>query len=678
MPSTKSVWGIDVGQCALKAIRLQWRDGKLKALGFDLIEHAKILSQPDADEQALIRSALGKFMSRNSVKGSTVVISVPGQASFTRFIKLPPVEAKKIPEIVRYEARQQIPFNLEEVVWDYQTISPASAGPREVEVGIFAMKRDIVNDYVSDFLAMHMEPDIVQMAPVALYNFLRYEKKEGGGATLLIDVGAENTNLVIADGDRVWIRNVPIGGNNFTQALVKEFKLPFSKAESLKRHAPESKHARQVFQAMRPVFGDLVTEIQRSIGYYTSLHRDSHVERVVAMGNAFRLAGLSKFIAQSLGVEVSKVEQFTSMPDAEPLSAPLFRENILSFGVAFGLAIQGCGLGSISTSLLPPEILNQKVLRKKRPFFVVAGAAIVAAVGCFAYDQVRSSDELSGRGNEVLQLANEVRTLQDTNKKEQGRFDEQKKLLVEWQGKINDIEGLVGNESYVYDLMRTLWATWPYDERWAKYDPGANTPPRTTLSIIECLNLSVSYVPDVREFADVGAGTSALAEVSVIGPAAAAPAAPAEGQPPPPPPPPPPGGAPGQLGGAPSNAGVAVRIVGITPKTGQDGLDFVQKNLIETLKKDPRTIHLKTPAGEKVLAEIKLTAMFRNNPEYEIYGGRKAAEAGAAAGISPQADKGGDFWFEALWVVRAPEEAKPEKAPAAPAAPAPDAGQPPK
>jgi hypothetical protein len=123
---------------------------------------------------------------------------------------------------------------------------------------------------------------------------------------------------------------------------------------------------------------------------------------------------------------------------------------------------------------------------------------------------------------------------------------------------------------------------------------------------------------------------------------------------------------------------VAVRIVGITPKTGQDGLDFVQKNLIETLKKDPRTIHLKTPAGEKVLAEIKLTAMFRNNPEYEIYGGRKAAEAGAAAGISPQADKGGDFWFEALWVVRAPEEAKPEKAPAAPAAPAPDAGQPPK
>ena len=48
MPSAKTVWGIDVGQCALKAIRLRWRDNRLQAVGFDVIEHAKVLSQPDA------------------------------------------------------------------------------------------------------------------------------------------------------------------------------------------------------------------------------------------------------------------------------------------------------------------------------------------------------------------------------------------------------------------------------------------------------------------------------------------------------------------------------------------------------------------------------------------------------------------------------------------------------
>jgi type IV pilus assembly protein PilM len=637
MPSTKTVWGIDVGQCALKALKLQWRDGKLRALGFDVIEHAKILSQPDADEQALIRSALAKFLSRNSIKGSTLVIGVPGQASFTRFIKLPPVEMKKIPEIVRYEARQQIPFNLEDVVWDYQTISPPSAGPREVEVGIFAMKRDIVADYVSDFLAMKIEPDIVQMAPVALYNFLKHDRKELTGATVLIDVGAENTNLVISDGDRVWIRNIPLGGNNFTAALAKEFKLPFSKAENLKRHAAESKHARQVFQAMRPVFGDLLTEIQRSIGYYTSLHRDSRVENVVAMGNAFRLAGLAKFVSQNLGVEVLKVEGFPSLGDGEALAAPLFRENVLSFGVPFGLAVQGCGLATISTSLLPPEILTAKVMRRKRPFFVAAGVAVLGAVGCFGYNQVSTYQQVAGGASEVKKLTSEVNGLTGENKKQQELFEAQKKLLVAEEGKIGEIAKLVDNADYAYEVLRTLWDAWPYDKSFEGYDPKTDKPPRTTLGIIEMLSLTGHYVPDVRAYSEAGASAAA----------AAAPAAtPAE--------PGAPAVRPAAGGGA--MPGMLVEFFGITTRTGQDGFKFVNETLMTGLKKCKRIVQFPNPGGEKeMLAKVLRTGPFRNQAEYQDFAPRAVAPAATTPGVAAPAaavvDKGGDFWFQAQWVV---------------------------
>jgi len=636
MPSTKTVWGIDVGQCALKALKLQWRDGKLRALGFDVIEHAKILSQPDADEQALIRSALAKFLSRNSIKGSTLVISVPGQASFTRFIKLPPVEMKKIPEIVRYEARQQIPFNLEDVVWDYQTISPPSAGPREVEVGIFAMKRDIVADYVSDFLAMKIEPDIVQMAPVALYNFLKHDRKELTGATILIDVGAENTNLVISDGDRVWIRNIPLGGNNFTAALAKEFKLPFSKAENLKRHAAESKHARQVFQAMRPVFGDLLTEIQRSIGYYTSLHRDSRVENVVAMGNAFRLAGLTKFVSQNLGVEVLKVEGFPSLGDGETLAAPLFRENVLSFGVPFGLAVQGCGLATIGTSLLPPEILSAKVMRRKRPFFVAAGVAVLGAVGCFGYNQVSTYQQVAGGASEVKKLTSEVNSLTGENKKQQELFDAQKKLLVAEQGKIGEIEKLVDNADYGYEVLRTLWDAWPYDKSFEGYEPKTDKPPRTTLGIIEILSLTGHYVPDVRAYSEAGAAAAA-------GTTAATPAEPGA-----------PAAQPAAGGGA--MPGMLVEFFAITTRTGQDGFKFVNETLMTGLKKCKRTVQFPNPGGEKeVLAKVLRTGMFRNQAEYQDFAPRTVAPAAPSPGVAAPAavavDKGSDFWFQAQWVV---------------------------
>jgi len=634
MPVSKSVWGIDVGQCALKAIKLQWRDDRLRAVGFDVIEHGKILSQPDADEQALIRSALSKFLNRNAIKGSTVVISVPGQASFTRFIKLPPVEQRKIPEIVRYEARQQIPFDLEDVVWDYQTVSPPSAGPREVEVGIFAMKRDIVADYVSDFIAIGIEPDIVQMAPVALYNFLRHEQAEGEGGAILIDVGAENTNLVIADGDRVWIRNVPLGGNNFTNALSKEFKLQFSKAENLKRHAAESKHARQIFQAMRPVFGDLLTEIQRSIGYYTSLHRDSRVERVVALGNAFRLPGLAKFLAQNLGVEVKRLEGFSSLGESEVTSAPMFRENLLSFGVAFGLALEGAGLARISTSLLPPEILSQKVMKKKRPFFVAAGVALLGALAAFAYDQIATHGEISGPGDTVERLQKTVSRIQETNDQHKARFDEQKDDLQKQQRKIAQLEDLIGNNDYAYRIWKTLWNAWPYDPRWTDWDPVKNQPLRSSLDIIELLDVTMRYVPDVCKYSQMADS----GKITVVGYEA-----PEEQD------------ARGDRRSRRSRnetvPGVLVEIVGITPKTGLDGQRFVNEGLIARLKACKRTVRLHTPAGTEVLASIPYTGMFGSMHEYEFfYGERKESEE--EEGIPrPKIDKQRDLWFRAQWVV---------------------------
>ena len=87
-------WGIDLGQCALKAIRLQIIDDQVTATAFDYIEHPKILSQPDADPDQLTREALEQFLSRNAIKGDMIVISVPGQSGLSRFVKLPPVEPR--------------------------------------------------------------------------------------------------------------------------------------------------------------------------------------------------------------------------------------------------------------------------------------------------------------------------------------------------------------------------------------------------------------------------------------------------------------------------------------------------------------------------------------------------------------------------------------------------------
>src|SRR5207248_2660623 len=83
---------------------------------------------------------------------------------------------------------------------------------------------------------------VVQMNPLAAYNAMYHDQKFNG-TTMVIDLGAENTDLIIADNETIWMRSIPIGGNNFTETLVKAFKLPFNKAEDLKRNAATSKYA---------------------------------------------------------------------------------------------------------------------------------------------------------------------------------------------------------------------------------------------------------------------------------------------------------------------------------------------------------------------------------------------------------------------------------------------------
>src|SRR6516162_8593405 len=171
-------WGIDIGQSALKALRLELINGVPTATAFDYVEHPKILSQPDADPDLLTREALEKFLSRNSLKGDVVCISVAGQSGLARFVKLPPVEEKKISDIVKFEAKQQIPFPLEEVVWDYQKIGSGvvtDGFAMETEIGLFAMKKDMVHRSLQHFRDVKVEVHVVQMSPLALCNFVSYD-----------------------------------------------------------------------------------------------------------------------------------------------------------------------------------------------------------------------------------------------------------------------------------------------------------------------------------------------------------------------------------------------------------------------------------------------------------------------------------------------------------------------
>jgi len=381
---SRSVWAIDIGNNSLKALRLQQAGDRVEAIGLDYVEHSKVLSAEGLSEEEknqIIRASLATFAGRNELGKDEVAISVAGQTSFARFIKLPPVEPKKVPEIIKFEAVQQIPFDINEVEWDWQ-LMPRPDSP-ETEVGIFAIKNELISKHLENYSAENVCVTVVQMAPMSLYNYAQFDRSDlddaDKKAVVLLDMGSSDTNLVICTKSTVWQRCIPIGGNNFTRAIADAFKLDFEKAEKLKRGAPVSKYVRQIFQAMKPVFTDFGAEVQRSLGYYSSSHKGTTFAKMVLLGGGFKLQGLSKYIQQTTQLTVVRPDSFEKLVPAGGISSAKLHDNLCDLAIAYGLGLQALGLARIQSNLLPRGIARRMLWARKSKFFVLAASILLTA-----------------------------------------------------------------------------------------------------------------------------------------------------------------------------------------------------------------------------------------------------------------------------------------------------------
>ena len=412
MAKNQGAWGLEMGVCSMKAVRLELQNGVPVATHFDFIDHAKILSQPEniQDQDKMIKEALLKFLSRNKVRGDLVCLSVSSQSGLARFVKLPPDEESKIAEIVRFEAKQQIPFPLNEVVWDFQKLGSGmiiDGLALDSEIGLFAMKRDFINKTLQNYRDVNIDLHAVQMAPLSLINFIAYDvmgknfKADGTPVeetdddapkkgVLGLDIGNDISNLVLTDGSKIIEqRSISIGGSRFTKEIAKEFKLTFAKAEHLKRTVAKAAtkdgpDLKAVITAVKPVFQDLVGELQRSLTYFSNRHRNIEFEYMVTLGNGFKLHGLQRFLQEKLGVELRKPGKFERLKGDSVIKAPNFIDNLLTFAGAYGLALQGLRQVRMTTNLLPPEIVAERQLKMKRPWAVAAAAAVLLGLSTYS------------------------------------------------------------------------------------------------------------------------------------------------------------------------------------------------------------------------------------------------------------------------------------------------------
>ncbi|NUN47484.1 MAG: pilus assembly protein PilM [Candidatus Brocadiae bacterium] len=411
----KAVWGVDVSKFSIKAARLvPLREGAAEITQLEVIEFPT--TQEGADEGTLIKDGLKAFLDKVKLRGESVVVSLPGHTTFNRFIKIPPTEPKKIAQLVKFEAQQHIPFPMDQVVWGYQILEKEYGPGDELELVLFAVKKDIIYQFLSYLQAVDFPCDVLQFSPVALYNFLMHDQDVGTNCFVL-DIGAENSDLVVIDGEKFWIRNIPITGNTITKALQQKFQIPLAEAEKLKVTASQSQQAQKIFGVVQPVLRDLVGEIHRSIGYYKSLSKTVRFEKMMLVGNASKTINLQRFLSQNLQIEAMKLAKLNRFSVSNTIPEEQFQNFLPTIGVACGLGLQGMGLARNKINLLPEEEQKKREFAKKKPMYAAAVAVLLAAVGVM-YARGGGGAEAwqaaEASAGQVTQQANEIKGRYDS------------------------------------------------------------------------------------------------------------------------------------------------------------------------------------------------------------------------------------------------------------------------
>jgi type IV pilus assembly protein PilM len=392
MLKSDRILALDIGASSLKMAEFI----PLKSGGLELIKHAiaSIGLDPhsDADRSAFMVAAIQEMMQEHEIKPGPVLLSVSGQSVFSRFVKLPPVDEEKVYQIVAYEAAQNVPFPIDEVVWDYQLIGNTEG---DLDVMLAAIKGDIINELTDSVERAGLLPDLVDVAPMALYNAVRYNYEDHDHCTLIVDMGARSTDLIFLERNRVFSRSIPVAGNAITQQIMREFELSFHDAEDMKKaHAfvawggnyesPPGEVADKVSKSVRSVMTRLHAEINRSINFYRGQQDGSQPERLLLTGGSSVIPYTDVFFKDKLKAEVDYLNPFMNVAVSDAISTEQIGNDAHMLGEVVGLGLRRLLTCPIEINLMPPKVLADKTFRKKQPMLLTAAFSLVVvlAVWC--------------------------------------------------------------------------------------------------------------------------------------------------------------------------------------------------------------------------------------------------------------------------------------------------------
>ncbi|MFH1239325.1 MAG: type IV pilus assembly protein PilM [bacterium] len=331
------VIGLDIGSRSVKMVQLKDAAGGIQLLNFKLVElelvHKKEENAQELREATIkaIRESLKDF----DTKLVKVISVVAGPRVSVRRVIMPPMPKREMVDAIKWEAKNHIPFPVEDAVIDFQVVGDVvEKGVKKYEVVVVAAEKTLIDEHMTLLKSAGIRATSITAAPLCLWNLVRK------GLTLpenkvvaLLNIGGEVTDInIFKNGTLQFTRQVLIAGMSISRAmtgiLVSDFgqvELDIHQAEEIKRKMgipgdadpqmiDDKISSTQILALIRPIVDRLISEIKRSFDHYREESRGQRVDKIILVGGSSQLKGFQELLAKGLMLEVEVGEPLAKIP----------------------------------------------------------------------------------------------------------------------------------------------------------------------------------------------------------------------------------------------------------------------------------------------------------------------------------------------------------------------------
>ncbi|MDF1816116.1 MAG: pilus assembly protein PilM [Verrucomicrobiales bacterium] len=433
---------LDIGSQQISAAAFSKTSGG--GLRLDQYHRSDLVGDPSDDAQRVAQSkmALKEVVGNLKLNKSETKYVISSQPVLLKFASLPAIDGEKLEEIVEFEAQQQVPYPINEVVWGYQLVGDPD--DFEVEVILAAVKSDELNEIDELVHGAGMTSSGAEISPVAHYNSLRFNYSDIEEPILLIDIGARTTDLVFMEGGKVFIRTIKLGGSEITKAIAKEFGIDYAVADQKKiadgfvaLGGPYADHEDPEIAGMSKIIRNSLTrmhsEIMRTINFYRSQQGGSAPQLALLSGATTALPFIREFFAEKLNIPIDHFNALRNVTVKSNLAESGIGANAHTLGGLVGSALQQAGPVPAAIDLIPASVKADRDMNKRKPALMMSIGSVTALLLALGFFNVRGAalsdekaDSISRKAGELTKASKEI----DNLRAEVAKIDQKQEPFV--------------------------------------------------------------------------------------------------------------------------------------------------------------------------------------------------------------------------------------------------------